>query len=186
MTQPTLPGADRRRCVELKRDGTRCTRWAYSDTDRCRQHGDLVKPRTPTGLTEAGQDALFEALKTGLALDQAVVVAGVSRSTVYDWLARAREVGSAPEYAEFAATLELARTELERKTLEQMAAAARKGNVRAQIYLLEQVNPERYVRARGAGQLALPVTPRRRPASDDDDGPDNVVPMRRVSGDADW
>lgn len=185
MTQAPLPGADRQKCIAPKRDGTRCTRWAYSDTDFCRQHGDLVKPRTPTGLSLDDQDRLFMALKDGLALDQAVVVAGVSRSTVYDWLRRAKEEGSAPEYALFAATVDLARTELERKTLRQMAAAASKGNVRAQIYLLEHTNPERYRRAGGAGQLALPTTPKRRPR-EEDDMPDNVVPMRPVSGDADW
>src|SRR5438128_2700615 len=108
MTQPPLPGADRQKCVDITRAGTRCTLWAYSDTDRCRQHGDLVKPRTPTGLSDEGQHELFEALRAGLALDQAVVVAGVARSTVYDWLDRAKDEGCAPEYTLFAATVELA------------------------------------------------------------------------------
>ncbi len=184
-----LPGVERARCVDVTRAGTRCSRWAFGDTDRCRQHGELVKPRAPTGLSPDDQDALFGALRAGLALDQAVVVAGVSRSTVYDWLRRAGEVGAAPEYAQFAAGVELARTELERLTLEQLAVQAKRGNVRAQIWLLERVNPDRYRAgaSRAPGQLGLGITPKRRRARDDgDEVPDNVVPMRPVSGDADW
>lgn len=188
MTQQELPGEERRRCVELKTDGTRCSRWAYSDTDRCRQHGKLVKPRTPTALCAADQAALFDALKDGLALDEAVVHAGVSRSTVYDWLARSRESGSAPEYAEFAAGVERARTELERRTLRDMARASAKGNVAAQKFLLQHVNPARYGhrRAGGDGQLQMPTETKRKPRSAEDEMPDNVIEMRPVSGDADW
>ncbi len=190
MTQPQLPGAERRRCIETKADGTQCTRWAYADTDRCRQHGQLVKPRTPTGLSDDDQSRLFEALEAGLALDEAVTVAKVSRSTVYDWLSRAKESGSAPEYAAFAAGIDLARTKLERVTLEQLAKEARRGSVRAQIFILEHVNPARYGRrpALAAGQMALGTAPRPRRAAGDDDGelPDNVVPMKPVGGNADW
>lgn len=191
MTQSPLPGTDRQKCIKLTRDGSRCTRWAYSDTDMCRQHGKLVKARTPTGLSEQDQSILFDALKLGLGLDEAVIVAEVSRSTVYDWLARAKQADSAPEYAAFAAGVELARTHLERRTLGQMAKAADKGNVRAQIYLLEHVaNPQRYRRRSGAGQMALGVdAPKRRvaAAADEGDVPDNVVPMRPAGGaGADW
>lgn len=188
MTQQALPGEERQKCIHPKLDGSRCTRWAFSDTDMCRQHGDLVKPRTPTALSEDDQAALFEALKDGLALDQAVIVAEVSRSTVYDWLSRAKESGSAPEYAEFAAGVERARTYLERETLQQMAKAAKKGNVAAQKYLLEHTNPGRYGRRAGAGdgQLQMPTEPKRRPRSAEDAMPDNVIEMRPVSGDADW
>lgn len=189
MTQTPLPGADRQKCIDLTAKGTRCTRWAYSDTDRCRQHGELVKPRTPTGLSEADQEALFDALKSGLALDEAVIVAGVSRSTVYDWLLKAKQTGMSPEYAAFAAGVERARTELERLTLEQMSRQAAKGNVRAQIFLLQLLNPQRYTPARRvAGQLAFgtETPPRKTRAAEDDEVPDNVVQMRPVSGDADW
>lgn len=185
MTQPPLPGTDRQKCVASTRGGSRCTRWAYDDTDYCRQHGELVKPRTPTGISEDQQAALFEALKDGLALDQAVIVAGASRSTVYDWLRRAKEAGAAPEYEVFAATVELARTQLERKTLKWMAAAAAKGSVPAQRFLLATVNPERHGRA---GQLALPTTPKKPRPREEDDMPDNVIEMRPAAGGdgADW
>lgn len=189
MSQPALPGADRQRCVDVTRGGSRCTRWAYSDTDRCRQHGQLVKARTPTGLSDDDQARLFAALEDGLALDQAVVDAGVARSTVYDWLIKAKEAGSAPEYAAFAAGIERARTKLERTTLKNMAIAARKGNFNAQKRLLELVNPERYGRRPSlpVGQLELGTTPkRRRPAGDDDQS--NVVELRPGVGSngADW
>lgn len=190
MSQPPLPGADRQKCVNVTRAGVRCTRWAYSDTDRCRQHGDLVKARTPTGLSDDDQARLFAALEDGLALDQAVVEAGVARSTVYDWLIKAKEAGSAPEYAAFAAGVERARTKLERATLRNMAAAARKGNFNAQKRLLELVNPERYGRrpALPAGQLELGTTPKRRRPAAADDAQDNVVELRPGVGSngADW
>lgn len=185
MAQTPLPGTDRQKCIELTAAGTRCTRWAYSDTDRCRQHGELVKPRTPTGLSAADQEALFDALESGLALDEAVTVAGVSRSTVYDWLSKAKVEGMSTEYAAFAAGVERARTELERKTLKQMSAQAAKGNVRAQIFLLQMINPGRYS-GKVAGQMRLPTEPKRKPANDEEEVPDNVVPMRPVAGNADW
>lgn len=185
MTQTPLPGADRQKCIELTAAGTRCTRWAYSDTDRCRQHGELVKPRTPTGLSAEDQAALFEALEAGLALDAAVIVAEVSRSTVYAWLDRAKQEGTSPEYAAFAAGVERARTELERKTLQQMSEQARRGNVRAQIFLLQMLDPARYS-GKVAGQLRLPTEPKGGRKDVDGDVPDNVVPMRPVAGHADW
>jgi len=188
VTQTALPVEQRAKCIHLKKDGTRCTRWARAGEDRCRQHAGMAAPRQPTALDDDAQDRLFDALKAGLALEDACVLAEVSRSTVYDWLAKARQEGTHPRYREFEAGVERARLSLERTTLEQLTKEAAKGNVRAMTWLLERLHPERYVR-RAGGQLQMPTEPQRGKSTGDreEDVPDNnVVQLRPVVGDVDF
>jgi hypothetical protein len=185
MTQTTLPVDQREKCVKLKTDGSRCTRWARAGADMCGQHAKLTKARTPTGLSPDVQDGIFAALKDGPTFEQACTIAGASRTTAYAWLAKAEEPGSSDEYRAFAAGVELARLHLERQTLEQLAAAAKKGDVRAQTFLLGRLNPERF--GRPPGQIRMPVDAKPARGDTDDEQSDNVVPLRAVGdGDLDF
>lgn len=179
MTQTSLPVEQRTRCTGRKRDGSQCSRWARAGEDMCRQHAGRVQPRTPTGLDQDDQARLFAALELGLSLERAVVVAEVSRSTVYAWLQRAKEEGASIEYVAFAAGVEAARARLEARTLEDLS---RSRDWRAKSWLLERLFPERYARRPTPGQMKMPEPDER----DDAGAASNVIPLRPAGGEADW
>lgn len=183
--QSSLPVEQRTRCVHTTNQGTRCTRLARAGEDACRQHAGRAQPRTPTAISPDEQEEFFEALKLGLSIDRAAVIAGIPRSTVFDWMRRAQEPQASPVYRDFLAGVELARVDWEKRSLEQMAEMA-KTDFRALRWMLETLAPERYGRnaaGRSDGQLDLGDLGG---AKDNPREKDNVVPIRGPREAPDW
>lgn len=175
--QSTLDVAQRTRCTYTTRRGTQCSRMAHAGEELCRQHAGRAQARTPTAISEEQQVALCEALELGLSLDRAIVFAGLSRSTVYEWKRRAAAPNASDVYRAFEARIEVARVRWEKTTLENLNQQARNGSVAAGTWLLERLVPERYGKkavGRTAGQMDMGDLGG---AGDNPRAKDNVVPL---------
>lgn len=184
--QSSLPVEQRTQCVHTTARGTQCSRLARAGEQKCQQHAGHAQARTPTAIDDTRQEAFFSFLKDGLSLDHAASLAGIPRSTVYDWLRRAKEPTASDAYRAFAAGVEVARAELERKALRSLLRAAEKGEWRAGVRLLELLDPETFGRrgtGRPAGQMGMGELGA---AEDNPRQPDNVVPIGRKSAGGDW
>ncbi|MDX8151102.1 hypothetical protein SK069_05820 [Patulibacter brassicae] len=119
-------------------------------------------------------------LQACLPPDVACELAGVARSTFYDWLKRGREAKSG-KYRQFALDVEQAKASAESRLVASIAAAAtnrEKPDVKAAMFLLERMHPARWARP---GVAARPAAPPAAAGSEpDDDGwdLDNVTPLR--------
>jgi hypothetical protein len=121
-------------------------------------------------------------LKACLPPDVACELAGVSRSTFYDWLKRGRAAKSG-KFRKFALDVEQAKATAESKLVAQIAAAATdptKPDVKAAMWLLERSKPERWARPGVAARPTVAPPPQDPAAGDDGDDwdLDNVTPLR--------
>lgn len=98
-------------------------------------------------------DAIVHLLGRGLYVEDAAAIAGVARSTAFDWIARGEEwIGSeeVPEnervYLDFSVAVEKARAEAREVALGTIRKAAADGQWQAAAWYLERTAPNRYAR----------------------------------------
>lgn len=114
------------------------------------RHSIVMAP--PSKLTDDVQDHIVRLIRAGLPIELAGQVAGVSRSSVYGWIARGASTSARDRpYREFAQAMERARAEGEAVLVARIQGAAHKGSWRAAAFLLERRFPERWARGGAAG-----------------------------------
>lgn len=100
-------------------------------------------------------DAIVEALRRGLYVEDAAALVGIHRSTAFDWLARGEEWLAVEDekipdaerpYADFAVAVETARSEAVEVALGSIRRAADEGQWQAAAWFLERTRPGRYSR----------------------------------------
>lgn len=118
----------------------------------------IVQPITVKGkrgkLTRG--EAIVHYLSRGLYVEDAAALAGVHRSTAFDWIARGEEWldveddAKIPEreivYRDFAVSVENARSIAVEEALDSIRVAAREGQWQAAAWFLERTKPGRYSR----------------------------------------
>lgn len=134
----------------------------------------------PLALTNKRRDAITEAMLVGATMEVAADAAGIGTSTLYAWLARAREVRSELEAGakpssitkadkgrlELLEAVEKARATDEVNRLRRISAAA-EDDWKADAWMLERSRPQRYARVsrhevmgQDGGPIAVDTTPR--------------------------
>jgi hypothetical protein len=127
-----------RRCEQTTAAGHGCRAWAVAGSDRCSSHLRLAGRKTT--LTPQVADELTLMLTRGVPVGVACAAAGVSRPTLYRWLAREE-----PRFVAFRERIEQARAKGELALVLQIV---RETPTRWQsaAWLLERIAPERYGR----------------------------------------
>lgn len=98
-------------------------------------------------LTKARHTTLVELARNGVSNRVAAKAAGIGESTYYEWLEKGKP-GGPPAYRAFRKAIELAKAELVSEVTQALVTSARKGNVRAQTYLLERLDPDAWLTVR--------------------------------------
>lgn len=101
----------------------------------------------PSKLTPQVEAKLVEVIGAGLDVGAAAAFLKLSRRTVERWLERGRGGKSRP-CRRFALAVEQARAQCELREVLHVRKAAQNGNVKASMWLLEHVRPERWGRRR--------------------------------------
>lgn len=106
------------------------------------------EPRAPVGrpclLTPELQERIVKLVQTGNYMETAARAVGISKKTLYEWLARGNK-GERP-FAEFRAAVEKASGEAETIHVAMLARAAAAGSVAASTWWLERRFPKRFGR----------------------------------------
>lgn len=143
-------------CRGTTKAGRQCRKKALGGEQYCAQHlGGPVGGR-PSVLTDEVQERIVAIVKGGSLIETAAAVAGVGRSTVYEWISRG-ESGEEP-YAVFAAAVAQAKAEGMARNVTLVARAGAK-DWRAAAWLLARQDPDVYgqpaaVRVPGGGDGA--------------------------------
>lgn len=126
---------------------------------------------------EASEDILRN-IRAGLPPDVACELAGIARSTFYEWLKKGRQAKSGKVKA-WAAAVETAKATAESMLVAKIAEAALAGDTKAAMWLLERSKPERWARPGVAARPSAPPRPPEDLADEDDDDwdLDNVTPL---------
>ena len=120
----------------------------------------------PTKFTPETRKLLLDALSAGNYRNVACAYAGIHYSTLNEWLLRADDPDSDPEYAEFSDAVRKAEASAEVRDIALIETAAREGTWQAAAWLRERKNPERWgrrertqveVSGSGGGPLELAV-----------------------------
>ena len=127
------------------------------DDDKARgSEGPL--PGRPSSLTPDVVNRILSAIRCGATNKTSCEAAGVSESTLYRWLDRAKD-GNDPDCSEFSRRLHRARQEGVTARLALIQKAATKGDWRAAAWLLERDQPDSFsmklLVSRRGGPLSL-------------------------------
>jgi hypothetical protein len=112
-------------------------------SDRCHAHSGASVGR-PTELNDAVQQKLCDALRAGNYLEAAGPYAGVSRSTVYRWLAQANQEGADPRLVEFRDAVRSAEAQAEVHAVGVIRQGIAHGDARIALAYLERRHPQRW------------------------------------------
>ncbi|MCS1351159.1 hypothetical protein [Mechercharimyces sp. CAU 1602] len=102
----------------------------------------------PTKLTPDVQQKILDAIRLGNYLETAAAYAGISKSTLYDWLRRGEREKSG-RYKEFSDAVEKHLAEVEVRDLAVITRAAQE-NWRAAAWRLERKFPDRWGYRKGS------------------------------------
>jgi hypothetical protein len=105
----------------------------------------MPKLGRPTVFSAEKAATIVSALEDGCYLDQAAALAGVSRTTLQNWLLAGGRNGGA-EFVKFNNDVRKAQAEAEHSGIRIIKAAAKAGQWQAAAWLLERKNPERWGR----------------------------------------
>lgn len=97
----------------------------------------------PSKLDQATADKVISYLARGNYLETAAAAAGVSKSTVYEWMKRGMRSRRGP-YRDFVEAVEKAQAESEVLDLARLEKLSLKGDFRAITWRLERRNPRRW------------------------------------------
>jgi transposase len=100
----------------------------------------------PTKLTPQTQARIVEAIEAGNYIEVAAQCAGISKNTLYRWLAMANEDGAEDRYVDFRDALEKARANAEARNLRVIQQAANDGTWQAAAWYLERTAWQRWGR----------------------------------------
>jgi len=156
------------RCTAHTKAGRRCRRPAVGGREVCCVHSGARVGR-PSKLTDEVEKQICDAVRAGSYLSVAARCAGVSESTVYEWLRDAREEGADPRLVAFAAALDKADADGEVHTIGVIRREIARGNTRAGFELLARRHPERWAGGRdpsAAEQRAVDDRPPQEPPLD--------------------
>lgn len=103
-----------------------------------------AKMGRPCLLTPELQERIVKLVQTGNYLETAARAVGISKKTLFEWLARGNK-GEQP-FADFRAAVESASAEAETIHIMMLARAAQAGSVAASTWWLERRFPKRYGR----------------------------------------
>ena len=152
--------SEKRRCSQTTVKGKPCKAYAMAGSDRCAVH--LKIAGVSTKLTPEIQRHIVQLVQAGNYTPVACRAAGIGESTFYDWWARGDPAKDDPAdaiYRAFRADVEDARATGETVLVSIVAREARNADVKAAIWLLERMHPERWARAsqREGGILNAPA-----------------------------
>jgi transposase len=99
----------------------------------------------PSKLTPELQGCICEALRRGAYVETAAALAGIDKTTLYDWLKRGGREEEGP-FVEFSHAVQKAQAEAEMRDLDRVDAAAQAGTWQASAWRLERRSPERWSR----------------------------------------
>jgi len=133
-------------CTAKTKAGERCRRPAVGGGEVCCVHSG--KSGRPSKLTEEVEKKICDAVRAGSYLSVAARCAGVSESTVYEWLRLARQDGADERLVAFAGALDKAEADAEVHTVGIIRREIARGNVRAGFEFLARRHPERWARGR--------------------------------------
>ena len=134
-------------CTAHTQAGRRCRRPAASGREVCCVHG-AARVGRPSKLTDEVAKKICDAVRAGSYLSVAARHAGVSETTVYEWLRRAREPRADPRLVAFAEALDKADADGEVHTIGVIRREIGRGNSRAGFEFLARRHPERWARGR--------------------------------------
>ncbi len=96
-------------------------------------------------LTPQLQAAFCKHIETGKSIEAAAALCDVSRSIVFDWIAKGR-AGKGQRYSDFSDAVEKADGKQEAMDLDNITLAAAQGSWQASAWRLERRHPKRYAR----------------------------------------
>ena len=135
------------RCTANTKAGERCRRPAVGGREVCCVHSQERVGR-PSKLTDEVEKRICDAVRAGSYLSVAARCAGVSESTVYEWLRLARADGADERLVAFACALDRAEADAEVHTVGIIRREIARGDVRAGFEFLARRHPERWSRGR--------------------------------------
>lgn len=101
----------------------------------------------PSKLEPNVQKILENAIAKGASIQAACSMAGIAKSTYFNWMAQAREdreAGRQSEYSEFLDQVDTSRAEQILRLHRKIYNAGMNGSWRAAAWMLAMINPERY------------------------------------------
>ena len=121
----------------------------------------------PSKLTPEVRELVASFVRDGAALDVAAVVAGVHRSTLFDWMRRGRaardrvEAGerinaSERRFVDFLDAIDQARADAEASAVQVVRNAIRREDLRAAQWYLERAHPDRWGRRNPEPRPSVP------------------------------
>jgi transposase len=137
----------------------------------------MSTPGRPTKLTKAIQDEIVRQLRLGNYIETAAAIAGIHKSTLYDWLKRgARSDEKDDRYARFSDAVKKAQAESEAFDLAVITRAAQQ-HWQAAAWRLERRFPDRWGRRdhiQHSGEGGGPIPFQIIPFKDESDGELNL------------
>jgi len=106
--------------------------------------GAHVRFGAPNKLSPERQNVIIECLKKGYSMQATAALAGIAKSTIYEWLRKARDGNE--EYAAFLEAMEYAAAEFEGEAVNAIVAAGKDGKWQAYAWMMERKHPERWGR----------------------------------------
>ena len=97
----------------------------------------------PSKLEDSRVDDLVKWLKLGYYIEDACTMAGIGKTTYYNWIAKA-EANEGPEYVEFMNAVKKARAEAEGAHIMNIRKAADNGVWQASAWFLERSHPVKW------------------------------------------
>lgn len=98
----------------------------------------------PNKLTPERQERILECLRKGYSMQATAALSGVGKTTIYDWLRKAREGDEM--YAVFLEAMEHAAATFESEAVDAIVGAGKDGKWQAYAWMIERKHPERYGR----------------------------------------
>lgn len=98
----------------------------------------------PTKFTDDTRNKIIQALRGGNYRTVAAAYAGISHTTLRNWLIMAQDPHAAPEYVEFLADVEKAEADAEVADIALIRRAAQDGTWAAAAWIRERKNPDRW------------------------------------------
>jgi transposase-like protein len=132
----------------------------------CKQHFGDANVGQRCKLASDIEARFFETIETGIGVEPAAASAGLSSSTIYNWIRRGEQeqtAGEASEFVEFLERLTRARASVHVRLAESLTRAAATGDWRAAAWMLERLSPEDF----GKHRLTQPTPEHRVSVADE-------------------